>query len=225
MSTAESSSEPAIAPLIPAATVVPLRDGPSGPEVLMLQRNAGRGAFAGFWVFPGGRVDDADADDVACAVRETEEETGLSLDGSTFARWSHWTPPITEPKRFGTWFFVAPVPDGLHVQIDDGEIVAHEWLTPQTVLDRRDAGEWSLVPPTFVTLTTLAGFTSVDAVLRFAAANDPQQYVTTLIKQDAKLIVCWPPDAALGEGASIDEPGFRHRVQMSGGGRWVYERP
>jgi 8-oxo-dGTP pyrophosphatase MutT (NUDIX family) len=47
---------------IPAATVVVLRDAPSGPEVLMVRRHERAGDFAGASVFPGGVVDPSDAD-------------------------------------------------------------------------------------------------------------------------------------------------------------------
>ncbi|WP_158250968.1 NUDIX hydrolase [Cryobacterium sp. Y82] len=43
-----------------AATVVLLRDGATGPEVLLLERPRHRGSFAGAWVFPGGGVDPGD---------------------------------------------------------------------------------------------------------------------------------------------------------------------
>jgi 8-oxo-dGTP pyrophosphatase MutT (NUDIX family) len=189
----------------------------------MLQRNAGRGAFAGYWVFPGGRVDDADADDVACAVREAEEETGLRLDGSTFVRWSHWTPPPTEPKRFGTWFFVAPVPPDAVVSIDEAEIVGHQWVVIEHALAKRDSGDWNLAPPTFVTLTSLAGFTSVDDALAHATATEPDRYVTTLRRADKRMVVCWPPDIAV-EGEDLDAHGPRHRIELSEP-RWSYLRP
>ena len=45
---------------IPAATVVPLRDGPEGLEALLLLRNARLDFVGGAWVFPGGRIDTAD---------------------------------------------------------------------------------------------------------------------------------------------------------------------
>ncbi|TFC71314.1 NUDIX hydrolase [Cryobacterium sp. TMS1-20-1] len=48
------------APLGVAATVVLLRDGAEGPEVLLLERPRHRGSFAGAWVFPGGGVDPED---------------------------------------------------------------------------------------------------------------------------------------------------------------------
>ena len=70
-----------------AATVVLLRDGERGVEVLLAERPRDRGSFAGAWVFPGGAVDEADAaggsvdtEDAArrAAVRETREEIGLA---------------------------------------------------------------------------------------------------------------------------------------------------
>src|ERR1035437_9247355 len=45
----------------PAATVLSLRDGPEGYEVLMLRRNLNSDFVGGAYVFPGGGVDEADA--------------------------------------------------------------------------------------------------------------------------------------------------------------------
>jgi 8-oxo-dGTP pyrophosphatase MutT (NUDIX family) len=221
-----SPEVPAVAPLVPAATVVLMRDGAEGLEVLLLQRNSGRGAFAGYWVFPGGRVDDDDADDVACAVREAAEETGLAIDRNTLVRWSHWIPPITEPRRFGTWFFLAPVAAGLadgDVAVDDGEIVGHAWLSPSEALRRRDVGEVQLAPPTFVTLTCLARFGSTADALAHARSSEPEQFTTTMIREDAQLVVAWEPDAALGPDATLATPGPRHRIHLNSG-PWVYDR-
>ncbi len=219
------SETPAVAPLIPAATVVLLRDGSDGLEVLLLQRNSGRGAFAGYWVFPGGRVDDDDADDVACAVREAVEETGLVVEPGSLVRWSHWTPPVTEPRRFGTGFFLAPVGSEAEVAVDDGEIVGHAWLTPSEALRRRDAGDVQLAPPTFITLTCLVPFATTLDALSHAASKEPDQYATTMIKQDGQFVVAWHPDAALADGATLATPGLRHRIHMDASGPWVYERP
>ena len=52
-------SEPAVPR--PAATVVLLRDRDEGPEVVLLRRVRNAGFVPGAWVFPGGRVDAADA--------------------------------------------------------------------------------------------------------------------------------------------------------------------
>jgi 8-oxo-dGTP pyrophosphatase MutT (NUDIX family) len=49
-------------PMVPAATVVLLRDAlaTGGHEVLMLRRNTAVEFVGGMWVFPGGRVDPED---------------------------------------------------------------------------------------------------------------------------------------------------------------------
>lgn len=48
-------------PIRPAATVLICRDSAAGPEVLMIQRHALSDVHGGSYVFPGGKVDAADA--------------------------------------------------------------------------------------------------------------------------------------------------------------------
>ena len=64
--------------LIPAATVIPLRQSPTGMEVLLLKRNS-RGQFGNMWVFPGGRVDSIDAEGI---VECEEVEAGTEIDAA-----------------------------------------------------------------------------------------------------------------------------------------------
>ncbi|WP_374655799.1 CoA pyrophosphatase [Dongia sp.] len=63
--------------LIQAAVLVPLVDRPEGLTVLLTRRTDHLHDHAGQISFPGGRIDPEDADAVAAALRETEEETGL----------------------------------------------------------------------------------------------------------------------------------------------------
>jgi glyoxylase-like metal-dependent hydrolase (beta-lactamase superfamily II)/8-oxo-dGTP pyrophosphatase MutT (NUDIX family) len=80
----------------PAATLILLRDSASGPEVLMLQRTQSAAFLGGAYVFPGGSVDESDADPRilkrlvgqtpvppapywVAAVRECFEEAGVLL--------------------------------------------------------------------------------------------------------------------------------------------------
>jgi 8-oxo-dGTP pyrophosphatase MutT (NUDIX family) len=49
----------------PAATVITVRDGTNGYEILMLQRNLNSDFVGGAYVFPGGRVDESDAGPIA----------------------------------------------------------------------------------------------------------------------------------------------------------------
>jgi 8-oxo-dGTP pyrophosphatase MutT (NUDIX family) len=59
-------------PLLQAATVLLLRDGPSGVEVLMVHRHAEM-HFGDAWVFPGGKIDAADSD-TSLLSRFSEEQ-------------------------------------------------------------------------------------------------------------------------------------------------------
>jgi 8-oxo-dGTP pyrophosphatase MutT (NUDIX family) len=65
-------------PLRPAAVLVPLVDRPDGLTVLLTERTAHLHAHAGQISFPGGAFEPGDADAVAAALRETEEEVGLA---------------------------------------------------------------------------------------------------------------------------------------------------
>ena len=62
----------------PAAVLVPLVNRASGVTVLLTQRTEDMPSHAGQIAFPGGRPQAGDADAVATALRETEEEVGLA---------------------------------------------------------------------------------------------------------------------------------------------------
>ncbi len=62
---------------IPAAVLVPVVNHPRGPALIFTQRTSHLYDHAGQISFPGGRVDETDADREATALREAEEEMGL----------------------------------------------------------------------------------------------------------------------------------------------------
>lgn len=224
-----------VVPAIPAATVVPLRDGPDGLETLMLRRNAKLAFAGGMWVWPGGRIDPEDyrdgqpSDDPAtleaaarrAAVREAGEEAGLVVDGDSLVWFSHWTPPPISPKRFATWFFVAPAPDGV-VTIDGGEIHDHAWMTPTDAMARRNRGEIELSPPTWITLEQLAPFRSMTEALTDLGARSPEYFATRFTSVDEGAVALYHGDAGYDDEVA-DRPGGRHRLWMLDSG-WRYER-
>jgi len=59
-----------------AAVLLPFVVRPHGLRLLVTRRHRGI-RFGGHICFPGGRVDPEDNDDIAAALRETEEETGM----------------------------------------------------------------------------------------------------------------------------------------------------
>jgi 8-oxo-dGTP pyrophosphatase MutT (NUDIX family) len=215
---------------IPAATVVLVRNGGGGLETLLLRRNS-KIAFGGMWVFPGGRIDESDwhglapTDELAAArraaVRETHEEAGLTIAEETLVALSHWTPPALAPKRFLTWFFLAPATSDT-VTIDRGEIHEHVWLRPAKALARRNALEIELAPPTWVTLEWLGAHPDVDASLAAAAARAPERFVTRIAASLEGPVALWHGDAAYA-AEEIDREGPRHRLYMRASG-WVYDR-
>lgn len=216
--------------LEPAATVLLIRDTPAeaGLEVLMLRRNS-KLAFGGMWVFPGGRVDDADrsaaeAKQVAdqsdlagrdnqaharvAAVREAHEETGLTLDPDELVPWSYWVPPPGSivarrgpARRFSTWFFVAAAPAG-EVTIDHGEIHDDRWMSAAEALERHRAGEIELVAPTWITLHQLSQHATVKAALNWASTNPSPEFKTRPLRRKP-LTLSWAGDVAYDEALAV----------------------
>ncbi len=215
-------------PAVPAATVVLVRDGAEGLETLLLKKNS-KLAYGGMWVFPGGRIDPQDwdgADDLVAAarraaVREAAEEADLQIDPGRLVLFSRWTPPPQSPKRFDTWFFVAPAPAG-EVTIDDGEIHDHRWARPGDTLARRDAGEVEVVPPTFVSLARVVSYADVADALADSAAREVEHFQTRMGRLGDALVTMWDGDAGYVDGDPT-RPGPRHRLVM-GAQDWVYER-
>jgi len=206
--------------IVPAATVVLVRDGDGGLETLMLHKNS-KLAFGGMWVFPGGRIDDEDregaasAEDAArrAAVREAAEEADLRVDAGDLAWFAHWTPPAGAPRRFATWFFVGPAPDGA-VTIDGGEIHDSAWMAPVDALSRRDQGEVELAPPTWMSLRYMSQFAAVADLMADAREREPKIYETRISRVEGGLVAMWAGDSGY-ESGDADAPGPRHRLVMA----------
>jgi len=65
----------------PSAVLMLFGEGEQGPELLLIQRSSTMNSHAGQPAFPGGAVDATDADEIAAALREAQEETGLDPAG------------------------------------------------------------------------------------------------------------------------------------------------
>ena len=104
-----------------SAVLVLFGEGPDGPDLLLIQRAATVSSHPGQPAFPGGAVDDTDADVVAAALREAEEETGLDPSGvHVFATLpALWLPPsgfVVTPV-LAWWRAPSPV-----AVVDPGEV-------------------------------------------------------------------------------------------------------
>lgn len=227
-----------LAPLEDACTVVIVRDGEAGLETLMLERPATSRSFGGVWVFPGGKVDPEDrldtagtaVDDLAAAraagLRELAEETGQALGVEELVWLSQWTPRQAIPRRFRTWFMLAPAsPEPIVLNPDEHE--RFTWLAPSRVLELHAKGDMKLVPPTWVTLHNLDGAASVEQAISDAKARAVFAYNTHLLvpsggnQPDG---VLWAGDEAYPDQAGGGTvPGARHRLTTKSL-PWVFER-
>jgi 8-oxo-dGTP pyrophosphatase MutT (NUDIX family) len=104
---------------VAAAVLVPIVDRDDGLTVLLTQRASHLKNHAGQISFPGGRIEGSDAGPLAAALRETEEEIGLSREHVTFAGY-------LEPHLVLTGFWVTPVvgfvQSGFELQLDRSEV-------------------------------------------------------------------------------------------------------
>jgi 8-oxo-dGTP pyrophosphatase MutT (NUDIX family) len=93
------SPDPASVPIRPAATVMLVRDAADGEglEVFMLRRTLSAAFASGMYVFPGGRVDDADhADELEAICDGLDDATASALLGIERGGLAFWVAAIRE---------------------------------------------------------------------------------------------------------------------------------
>jgi 8-oxo-dGTP pyrophosphatase MutT (NUDIX family) len=216
----------------PAATVVLVRDGAGGLEVLLAKRSSKLAFHGGAWVFPGGRIDPDDyagaADDLLAAARraaarEAKEEAGVDVDSDALVHISNWTTPEMSAKRFATWFFVGEVTGGEEVA-DGIETDRLHWFRPADAIAAHEVGEIELAPPQFVTLLWLRDHGTVAVVMTAAAATVAVDYTPRFHFIEGGGAICvYNEDIAYDDLGRIDDPGPRHRLYLRDKG-WEYVR-
>ncbi len=219
------------APARPAASVIVVRDGRDGVQVLMVQRSPDLDFHGGAWVFPGGKLEPEDGPVAVdgrpletfrrAAVREVREETGLRLEAGGLLPVSRWITPTVFPKRFDTWFFAVPS-NGCPVVVDGREIRAYRWIDPETALQDHARGRIRLPPPNFVTLARLTGAGGVEEVLASLVAADPPLFRPRVCRVPGGRCFLYTEDAGYGD-RDPSRAGRRHRLLALESG-WRYER-
>jgi len=211
-----------------AASVLLLRDGPTGIQTWLLRRVPKMAFAPGMSVFPGGGVDPVDSDGArsACeaavasqlgvtaseagillraAARELTEETDVRLPLAAMHPWAHWITPEAEPRRYDTYFFVAAVPDDGVAAAITGEASHADWIPVSQALAEYEQGSRPMMPPTVFNLTEVARYPTVGEVLAAAGSRviRPVQPVLRTLPDGSRV-------ADLGDGSQLPLPaGYR----------------
>ncbi len=173
----------------PAATVILLRDP---YEVLMVRRNPEVAFMGGFWVFPGGKVEDGDGSPEAAARRELAEEAAIWLRaGAEMIPFARWITPEGLPKRYDTHFFLADAADAVDSQVvtvDGSEIVEARWVEPRAALN--DGSPMAF--PTRTQLERLMAFSDKEALMAACRGLTITPVQPTIVHDDGTPVIVLP---------------------------------
>ena len=149
-----------------------------GQEILVVRRHPALASFPGYWAFPGGKVDKADAEvpprvgawceghdarQLQALIRELGEEIGFDLDAAvgrgelvSLHAFGHALTPAIVPVRFDTVFFRIELSVRPPIVLDTGEVDRYRWATPAQLHAEYLDGQLLLAPPTSAAIARLA---------------------------------------------------------------------
>jgi 8-oxo-dGTP pyrophosphatase MutT (NUDIX family) len=187
----------------PAATVLVVRQAAAGFEVLMVRRNDNVAFMAGAYVFPGGRVDEADVANAGgdalaafryAGVRELEEEAGVRVEPSDLVPIAHWVTPEIETRRYDTRFFLVRLPSGQHARHDASETTEFAWMSPRAAIERCERGEIMLPPPTWTTLKRMQRHATLAELFEWATSVAIPRIQPHFYEEDDRKMLTLPGD-------------------------------
>lgn len=112
---------------------------------------------------------------------------GLVLRSDLLSAQGHWLTPAFEKRRYDTWFFAALLPDGQIPDDDTTEAEVADWTDPRALLDAYATGEALLLPPTIVSVETVAAATSARALV--GAPGSTQPIEPWLVEVDGTVVI------------------------------------
>jgi 8-oxo-dGTP pyrophosphatase MutT (NUDIX family) len=137
---------PSPPPARPAATALLVRTGARGLEVFMVQRHRRSGFLPNAWVFPGGRVDEADRLQGHPRVGGRLSLTGLSEVGAA----SYGVAAVRETfEEAGLWVGEGEVPEERRGPLARGEVAVRDLLDEhdaRVMLDLLRPWSWWITP-------------------------------------------------------------------------------
>ncbi len=211
--------------MIDAATVLLLRRGDHGAEVLLVQRHPALSFMGGLWAFPGGRVERADGEAAArdgdsaadaafrvAACRELHEECAVELRPAELQPWARWITPSAAVRRYDTRFYATRITAATPIRLDAAELVAYQWLEPAAAVRRARAGALPVSPPTLWMLEDLRLSLATHGTLDGMLAAERTRAIPPIMPRlratigGAEAVMPWEADYCElpGDGAAID---------------------
>ena len=142
-------------------------------------------------------------------LEESLAEMGLEPDLEALVPFARWITPKARPKRFDTWFYLAPLPQGQEAEPDQQETTEGVWLTPDQALEENNTGRVGLAPPQVRILGELAAHTSLDRLLSQTRGKTPREPVEPVMWIQGKeriILLPWDKDHQAGRPVSQVEP-------------------
>ncbi len=148
----------------------------SGDKIFVVKRQDYLKAFPGYTAFPGGKIDDIEAEGhlnikfiekyspkiMRGLIREIKEELGYDLKKGieigevvSFSHIGNAVTPEFNQFRFDTHFYKIVLSNPYPFEIDLGECVEGYWARPSELLEAFKRGELLLVPPTYKAIAAL----------------------------------------------------------------------
>ena len=159
----------------PSATVILWRRAPA-LEIYLVERSMATRFFPGYHAFPGGVLDPSDGTGAdasrAAAVRELEEETGVTITQAKLEPAGRLLTPPFGPTRYDTSFYVCELPLGQEPHVDGKELVSGRWWTPAAAIAAWEREALPIPPPTLAYLRLLRELDDPHAVAAAARATD-----------------------------------------------------
>jgi 8-oxo-dGTP pyrophosphatase MutT (NUDIX family) len=128
----------------------------------------------------------------AASLRSILEREGLRLALDALVPCAHWVTPPVDTRRFDTRFFLARMPPAQTPAHDDTETTHGEWLTAAAAIEAAAARTIILPPPTWVTLSELVPFTSVEELVRGAAVRPIARREPGQDRDDGRRVLVMP---------------------------------
>jgi hypothetical protein len=93
------------------------------------------------------------------------EEEGLRLATDRLHYVSHWVTPEGPPRRFNARFFLTVLPGGQEAMHHELEVDESCWIAPGQALEAWSENRLPMIPPTVMSLQSLADFQSLEEAL------------------------------------------------------------